>query len=129
MADATQAPPQTGTFCWNELMTPNTEAARTFYEKLFGWTSRDLVMGDHGSYTMFSNGDKDVGGMCALSKEDVPPHWMSYVAVDDVDAATAKAEQLGGMQCVPPTDIPEVGRFSVITDPSGATIALYKQAK
>lgn len=129
MADATQAPPQTGTFCWNELMTPDTEAARSFYQELFGWTSRDVDMGDYGTYTIFSSGEKDIGGMCALSKEDVPPHWMSYVAVDDVDAATEKAEQLGGMQCVPPTDIPEVGRFSVITDPSGATIALYKQAK
>ena len=53
-----------------------------------------------------------------------PPHWMSYVAVNDVDAVAARIAELGGAVCVPPTDIPTVGRFSVINDPSGATLSI-----
>jgi predicted enzyme related to lactoylglutathione lyase len=55
---------------------------------------------------------------------DAPSHWMSYVAVTDVDATAQRVEELGGKICVPPTDIPKVGRFCVITDPTGATISL-----
>ena len=86
-------------------------------------------MGEMGTYTMFKKGEQPVGGMMAMPPdcgEGVPPHWMSYIAVDDVDASTAKVEQLGGKVRVPPTAIPNVGRFSVITDPTGATISLFK---
>ncbi|MDY7108102.1 MAG: VOC family protein [Planctomycetota bacterium] len=129
MAESTQAPPAAGTFCWNELMTPDAGAAKRFYGELLGWTSEDMDMGEMGTYTLFRKGDQHVGGMMPMVGdcwEGVPPHWMSYVAVDDVDASTKKAEQLGGKVCVPPTDIPNVGRFSVITDPTGATISLFK---
>ncbi|MCZ6736184.1 MAG: VOC family protein, partial [Planctomycetota bacterium] len=57
---------------------------------------------------------------------NVGPHWLSYIAVEDVDSATKKAEQLGAKTDVPPTDIPGTGRFSVITDPTGALIALFQ---
>jgi predicted enzyme related to lactoylglutathione lyase len=129
MAEATQAPPKAGTFCWNELMTPDVGAAKTFYTNLLGWTTEEMDMGEAGIYTLFKKGEQQVGGMMALTAEcgeGVPPHWMSYIAVDDVDASTKQAEQLGGKVCVPPTDIPNVGRFSVITDPTGATISLFK---
>jgi predicted enzyme related to lactoylglutathione lyase len=53
-----------------------------------------------------------------------PSHWMAYVAVDDVDAKARRVEELGGKVCVPPTDIPNTGRFCVITDPTGATLSL-----
>ena len=121
-----QATMATSTFCWNELMTRDLSAAKNFYTKLFGWTTRDMDMGEQGTYTIFVAGDKDLGGMMKTTKEDIPPNWLSYVAVEDVDAATKKAEQLGAKQCVPPTDIPNAGRFSVITDPTGATIGLYQ---
>jgi predicted enzyme related to lactoylglutathione lyase len=60
--------------------------------------------------------------------EGVPPNWLSYVIVDSVDASTKKAESLGAKVDVPPTDIPNIGRFSVITDPTGATLGLYQNA-
>ena len=71
-------------------------------------------------------GETMVGGMMKITKEmgDVPPHWLSYIAVADVDATTKKAEELGGKVLVPPTDIPTVGKFSVISDPGGAVVAL-----
>ena len=123
---AEQAATAASTFCWNELMTPDPEAAKRFYTQLLGWTSRESDIGEAGTYTIFAAGDKDVGGMMKTTKGEIPPHWLSYVAVEDVDAATKKAEQLGAKPCVPPTDIPNVGRFSVITDPTGATIGLYQ---
>ncbi len=123
---AEQTTMATSTFCWNELMTPDPEAAKRFYTQLLGWTTREMDMVEAGSYTIFVAGDKDVGGMMKTTNDEIPPHWLSHVAVEDVDAATKKAEQLGAKLCVPPTDIPEVGRFSVITDPTGATIALFQ---
>ncbi len=126
MADATQAIPAAGTFCWNELMTGNVDGARDFYSKLFGWTYEEKDMGPAGTYTLFMQGGQSVGGCMALPQEGIPPHWMSYVNVDDVDASTKKAEAIGAKVFVQPTDIPNVGRFSVIADPSGATLGLYK---
>ena len=64
--------------------------------------------------------------MMKTPDEHVPTAWLSYVTVDDVDASTSKAESLGAKVFVPPTDIPDIGRFSVIADPSGATLGLYK---
>jgi predicted enzyme related to lactoylglutathione lyase len=122
--------PQHGTFCWNELNTKNAEAARTFYSELLGW---QLVQSNAAgmAYTEIVVGDKHIGGMFEMTEEcggsaDMPSHWMSYVAVDDVDAAAARVEGLGGKICVPPTDIPNVGRFTVITDPTGASISLIR---
>ena len=132
MAEATQAPPITGTFCWNELMTRDTSAAQTFYSQLFGWDTEKMDMGPSGTYTIWKKGEQGAGGMMAIKgpeMENVPPHWLSYVSVDSVDTSTQKAESLGAKICVPPTDIPNIGRFSIITDPTGATLGLYQSTK
>jgi predicted enzyme related to lactoylglutathione lyase len=128
MSEATQSLPKTGSFCWNELMTSDKSGCEKFYTQLFGWTSEESPMGD-GMYTMFKSGDTHVGGMLEMKGpefEGVPNHWLSYVAVDDVDASAKKAESLGAKTCCPPTDIPNIGRFAVIMDPAGASIALFK---
>ena len=121
--------PTHGNFCWNELATSKSEACKDFYTQLLGWTAHTCEVGDT-NYTMFKVDGKDVGGMMQMTAEwgDPPPaaHWMGYIAVDDVDAIAARVESLGGRTCVPPTDMPSVGRFSVITDPSGATISIIK---
>jgi hypothetical protein len=72
-------------------------------------------------------GGQHVGGIYKTGPEyggGAPPHWMAYVAVEDVDAKAAQVAELGGKVCVPPTDIPNTGRFCVINDPTGATISL-----
>lgn len=122
----TQAAPATGTFCWNELMTTDVEKVKGFYTGLFGWTTREMDMGPNGTYTLWVNQGKDVGGCMKLPPEagNVPPHWMGYVAVADVDAAAKKVTELGGTVHHPPTDIPGVGRFSVIADPTGAVLSI-----
>ncbi len=120
------AMPKHGEFCWNNLATNNTEESKSFYAELFGWKfkeSNDAGM----QYSEISiDGQKQFGGIWQLTEEmgEIKPHWMSWVAVDDVDAMTEKVKELGGNVCVPPTDIPNTGRFVVINDPTGATLSL-----
>ena len=83
-------------------------------------------MGPAGTYTIFKQGEQPTGGCMTLPQEAVPSHWLSYINVDDVDASTNKAKELGAQVFVEPTDIPDIGRFSVIKDPTGATLGLYK---
>lgn len=123
----TQAAPPASVFCWNELMTTDAAAARDFYTKLFGWTTEEKPMGEF-TYTILKSGDTQVGGLMQMEGDcfkGIPSHWMSYVSVEDVDASARKAKDLGATICVEPTDIPEVGRFAVVTDPTGAAIALF----
>lgn len=120
--------PKHGQICWTEIATKNLDACKTFYAELFGWNlKRSEAVGTEMEYIEFGDGgDCPAGGMYQMGEEygDAPSHWMSYVAVDDVDESAKKVTELGGKVCVPPTDIPNVGRFSVITDPTGATFSL-----
>jgi predicted enzyme related to lactoylglutathione lyase len=124
---AGQEKPSHGEFCWNELATSDAAGAKRFYTELLGWTLKE---GDAApmAYTEIVVGDKHVGGIYQSGPEfgggDTPPHWMAYVSVDEVDAAARRVGELGGKVRVPPMDIPHVGRFCVITDPQGASLAL-----
>lgn len=117
-----------GTMCWNELMTRDPAKAAAFYEGVFGWTKQVMPMGPPvGDYVIFRHGGAMAGGMMDASGPmfaEVPPHWLVYFAVEDCDATAAKAAELGATLCSPPTDIPGVGRFSVIRDPQGAVFAI-----
>lgn len=117
-----------GQFCWHELATHNADGTKSFYEQMFGWKSGSFPMKDGSTYLMFQRGEEGLGGVRTLGKEEtnVPSHWLGYVYVDDVDAAATKAQQLSGSIVVPPRDIPEIGRFAVVKDPSGAVVALWK---
>jgi predicted enzyme related to lactoylglutathione lyase len=122
--------PKNGSFCWLELGTSDTKSAKTFYSNLFGWTAEDMPMGPDMTYTMLRLGGKDVGGAYPLMKEQldahVPPHWMLYLRVENADAAAEKAVAAGGKQIVPPSDIPNVGRFATIQDPTGGIISIFQ---
>lgn len=114
-----------GQWFWHELTTGDPEGARAFYGALLGWTSRSMDMGPMGTYTIWKRRGKDHGGMMAVKGgKSPPPMWMTYVQVDDVDASAKLVKKLGGTVIVKPTDIPGVGRFSVITDPAGAVLSL-----
>ncbi|HYU35678.1 MAG TPA: VOC family protein [Thermoanaerobaculia bacterium] len=116
-----------GRFVWHDLVTPDIEKAQKYYADLVGWTYKEFDMGPGGKYTMIHAGGTDWGGFMPLHPErGVPPHWISYVTVPDVDAAAAKAQELGGKVLVPGTDIPTVGRFAVIEGPTGGTISPFK---
>ena len=98
MGERTGYPP--GTFSWADLGTVDAAAVKAFYAGLFGWEAEDVPAGDAGTYTMLRKDGREVAGMSELSAEmgeqGVPPHWLSYVTVEDVDATVARAEELGG---------------------------------
>ena len=118
-----------GPFGWSELSTGDTAKAESFYTSLFGWGAKS-DKGAPVAYTEFQVGERSIAGMMELDPKmaaaNVPPHWMPYVMVDDCDAISGKAAELGAQLLVPPTDIPDVGRFSVFMDPTGASLAVIK---
>ena len=117
-----------GTFCWNELISRDMDKAEKFYSELIGWKTFDSGMPGI-KYTIFKAGEKGVGGLMAMPEDvpdQVPSHWMAYIAVDDVDSRLEKAKQLGATLIHGPQDIPTVGRFCIIQDPTGAVISLIK---
>jgi predicted enzyme related to lactoylglutathione lyase len=115
---------QVGEVSWNELVTTDVTAAKSFYTGLFGWKTESFGTGD--GYTLFKQGDASMGGMMKCPKDDVPAHWLPYVTVDDVDASSSKAVKLGARVVAPPMDVPDVGRVAVLLDPQGAAIGLFK---
>jgi uncharacterized protein len=121
-----------GRFVWYELMTTDTEAAKAFYAQVVGWGTQDASMPGI-AYSLFTAGQTSVGGLIELpedaKKVGARPSWVGYVGVNDVDATTDRVKQLGGVVHVPPTDIPNVSRFSVVADPQMATFALFKWLK
>jgi uncharacterized protein len=130
-SSAPEGPPAEGTFAWDELATSDVGGAKKFYGDIFGWKSRDMDMGGGMVYTIFERpGGGDAGGCMALTEDmksnNVPPNWLVYLGTEDVDGTTGKAKELGATVFMPPTDIPNVGRFAVLQDPTGAAFALFK---
>jgi uncharacterized protein len=120
-----------GRFVWYELMTTDPGAAKAFYGEVVGWSTQDVPMPGM-TYTLFTMGETHVSGLMDLPEEarnmGVPPSWIGYVSVNDVDAAAEQVKRLGGTVHVQPRDIPDVGRFSIIADPQGATLAVFKSS-
>lgn len=116
-----------GAFCWNELYTRDLDTAKAFYGDLFGWTF-ETSPGATGPYTSFKNGDTDNGGMLPITAEmgDMPPNWGVYLAVADHDVSSLRAKELGGRIVTDAMDVPDVGRFSVLTDPAGASFVIIE---
>jgi len=121
-----------GNWYWHELATTDTDAAKAFYTEMFGWEWQGMDMGEMGMYHVIMHGGEPHGGVMDIpeepKKQGVPPHWMTYIQVDDVDASTAKAKTHGGNILVEPFDIPNVGRMSVIQDPQGAVFSIMTPA-
>jgi predicted enzyme related to lactoylglutathione lyase len=118
-----------GRFVWYELITTDTEAAKAFYTDVVGWGTQD-VSTPGVAYTLFTAGGTSVSGLMDLPVDaraaGLRPGWIGYVGVNDVDATADRTKQLGGTLYVPPKDIPNISRFSLVADPQMATIALFK---
>lgn len=111
-----------GAFHWNELMTRDRAKAKDFYGKTLGWTFEDMQMPDV-VYTIIRSGDEMVGGMIEMEGpafEGLPDHWMSYIAVDDVDKRIQALKDAGGTVLREPWDAEGVGRIATVADPGGA---------
>jgi predicted enzyme related to lactoylglutathione lyase len=115
--------PPIGGWYWNELWTGDDAKARAFYEKVFGYSYDTMDMGPQGTYYLLMKDGKPRGGLMKSSQPGAPTMWLPYVLVAQCDATLAKAKQLGAKERVPATDIPKVGRFAVVSDPTGAAIA------
>ncbi|MHB8872319.1 MAG: VOC family protein [Myxococcaceae bacterium] len=130
MAEITKHMP--GMLSWADLMTRDVAAAKRFYSDLFGWKTEDTPLPEGGVYVMARQGGKDVAAMSEMSKDQIasrmPPHWNTYFAVDDVDQAAKRVGPAGGKLVMPPFDVLDAGRMTVVEDPSGAIFSLW-QAK
>ena len=116
-----------GKVWWSELWTRDPGGAQAYYGQVAGWTFNSMPMPD-GAYHVASRdgemtaGIMDVTGMPGMN--DTPPHWLTYLAVDDVDAAVTDTTAAGGQVLRPPWDVPGVGRIAIVTDPTGAAVGL-----
>jgi predicted enzyme related to lactoylglutathione lyase len=120
-----------GTFFWNQLVTTDQKNCGDFYCGLLGWNRREVDAGAFGSYTIFSCGGADVGGMMNPTTDysrSRPSWWQAFIAVADVDACAAHVGELGGTIIEPPHDVPGVGRTCMVADPSGAVVQLITPA-
>jgi predicted enzyme related to lactoylglutathione lyase len=119
-----------GMFCWFELGTSDSDAAKKFYSKLFGWTANDMPAGPDMVYTMLQRDEKDIGAMYSLSEahksQGVPPHWLTYISVASADESAAKAKELGGTVIMDPFDVFDAGRMALVEDPTGAKFAIWQ---
>jgi predicted enzyme related to lactoylglutathione lyase len=117
-----------GQFVWHELLATDADAAVGFYEKAIGW--RIMPWGQDPNYRLFAWKGVPMAGLMALPEEarqaGAPPHWLTYVAVPDVDATLSQAAGLGGRTVFGPMTIPTVGRVAGLADPQGAVIGVYR---
>ena len=106
-----------------ELCTPDTKKAKDFYSSLFGWSFTDNDMGTM-IYSTFKPSEGPGGGVFTMP--GAPTAWLAYVGVEDINASTDKAKSLGATVLNGPAEIPNVGWFTVLKDPTGAMIALFQ---
>jgi len=108
-----------------ELATNDVAKAKSFYSNLFDWKMEDIPMAS-GAYTMIGVGDGTGGGLMQNPMPNAPSMWLAYVLVPDIDAATKKAKSLGGTVMKDVTEVMDMGWFSIIVDPTGAMLGLWK---
>jgi uncharacterized protein len=123
MGDVVRYP--NGTFCWIDLGTTDVPGAKAFYAGLFGWETEDLPAGDSEMYTMCRVEGKDVAGIHEHTEAE-GTDWSSSISVDEVEATTSSARELGATIVMEPFDIPGACRMSLIQDPTGAHVSLWE---
>lgn len=120
---------QQGDFVWYELLTTDADDAAKFYGAILGWSMRGTQTTVQ-DYRIFSIGGTEVAGLMPFPPEDanMRPGWLGYIAVRDVDSSAAEIVRGGGRQYVPPTDIPGIGRFAMLSDPQGVPFYVMRGA-
>jgi uncharacterized protein len=130
MTSPTQPP--VGSIGWFDLTVPNAEAVRDFYAAVVGWKWTGLNMGEYEDYCMnLPDSGDTVAGICHAQAVNagMPPQWLLYVTVANLEESIANVKKLGGKVVVPVRGHAEQGRFVIIQDPAGAVMALYETAK
>ena len=119
---------ETGSIIWADLTIPNAEEVNDFYSKVIGWKSEPVVMGDYNDYSMKSpDTGRTISGICHSKgvNADLPPQWLIYFTVNDVDESAKKCRQNGGKVIAGPRNMGKYGRYCVIEDTAGAVAALF----
>ena len=110
-----------------ELQTNDVAKAKAFYSRLFDWKLEDVPMPGGATYTMIGVGEGTGGGMLkSQALAGASPHWLAYIGVADVAASTRKAKELGARVVMDKTEVGGFGWMSILTDPTGATFALWQ---
>lgn len=120
--------PETGSMVWIDLTVPNAEGVRDFYAGVVGWTPTEVDMGGYSDFSMNTpESGTTITGVCHARgvNQAIPPAWMPYFTVADLDASIERCTELGGEVVVKPRELGE-GRFCVVKDPAGAVAALYE---
>jgi predicted enzyme related to lactoylglutathione lyase len=119
-----------GTFSWADLSTSDVEGAKRFYADLFGWEAEDMPAGEGITYSMCRLDGRNVAAIAEQREDEerhgIPPHWNNYVTVENLDARTEKARELGANVLAEPFDVLDAGRMTVLQDPTGATFMLWE---
>ncbi|HET9077485.1 MAG TPA: VOC family protein [Acidimicrobiales bacterium] len=113
---------------WVDLSARDLDGSVRFYHDLFGWETQDQGE-ESGHYTIARRQGRQVAGLSTLPDGSVPPHWTTYVDVDDVDETTSRVEAAGGRVLFGPADVMEAGRMAVYSDPTGAVIAAWQPGR
>ena len=123
--------PKLGTIGWADLTVPDADGLRDFYRRVAGWTPSPVAMGDYDDYAMVAAGTGEAAaGICHARgvNAGLPPQWLVYITVADVDAGAAACLELGGRVIAGPKDAGGYGRYCIIQDPAGAVAALFTPA-
>lgn len=119
-----------GSIHWSELMSGDVEGSKAFFAAQAGWTFDGMEMPDGMYWVAMSNGKPTAGIMSveAMGDASIPPHWTTYIAVDDIDAVVASTVANGGKVVRPAFDVPGVGRIAMVQDPGGAAVGMMTPA-
>jgi predicted enzyme related to lactoylglutathione lyase len=124
--DMPSTPPEGAEFCWETVSAVDVDRAQAFYTAVFGWQTSP---GPGGQGVVFGTGPEPMDMVADLQEaHNIPPSWLAYVVVPDVDAAAAQATSLGAVVLASNIAVPGVGTITVIRDPVGAHIGLFQPA-
>lgn len=127
MADDKKKQP-IGSIGWRDLTVENADEVRDFYAAVTGWKVHDTSMGDYNDYTMLDEAGEPAGGVCHArgSNADMPPQWLMYVVVADLEKSLDETLKHGGDVVVPTRGLMG-GKMAVVKDPAGAMVALWQE--
>lgn len=128
MSEATPTPP-VGAIAWTDLTVPDAPGVRDFYAAVTGWTPGAVDMGGYSDFNMNGADGRPTAGVCHARgvNADLPPVWMIYIRVADLDRSLAECRTRGGDVIAGPRGFGKTSRYAVIRDPAGAAAALFEE--
>jgi predicted enzyme related to lactoylglutathione lyase len=125
-------PNEYGKIGWIDLTVDDATAVADFYQQVVGWQRQPVPVKDYQDWCVGPPGtDNPVAGICHRRGDNanLPPHWLMYISIPDLDSSLASCQQLGGRVVCPPRTVGSYGRMAVIADPAGAVVALMEPAR